>query len=227
MSRNNYVLDSRDAAEMIIRNEDSHQLTFSTDYAIQKLVDEEWINAAPFPPNSAFTSSLKIFPPGGSTTQEIKIDTLESGRYRVRKTVNHERSQTELTFTLEFDIEGLTTYDNVMLEDEEQLIEIIMDAYDFREFLDSGRLDYVAVSPSDRDIVNVTIILGEIVEGKNAEMMHGYEVGDSMTSSVRYFNVKRYDLRGDPSRLIGERHGWIDQLERCYVYDGWEELSNT
>jgi len=58
-------------------------------------------------------------------------------------------------------------------------------------------------------------------------MMHGYEVGDSMTSSVRYFNVKRYDLRGEPFRLIGERHGWIDQLGRCYVYYGWEELSNT
>ena len=143
------------------------------------------------------------------------------------KTINHERTKTELTFTLEFDIEGLATYDNVTLEDEEQLIEIIMGAYDFREFLDSGRLEHVAASPSERDIVNATILLGEIVEGKNAEMMKGYEVGDSMTSYVRYFTVKRYDLRGDPSRLIGERHCWIDQLGRCYVYDGWEELSNT
>jgi hypothetical protein len=52
----------------------------------------------------------------------------------------------------------------------------------------------------------------------------GYEVGDSMTSYVRYFTVKRYNLRGSPSRLIGERHGWIDQLGRCHVYDGWAEL---
>jgi len=224
---NKYVFGSQDTAKLIITNKDSHLITFGSSYEIEKQVEGEWVEVSPFPWGFAWTSECRVLPAWETRRENIKIDHLESGHYRVSKTINHERTHTELTFTLEFDIVGLTTYDNVTLVDDERLIEIIMGTYDFREFLDSGRLDYVAVSPSDRDIVNVTIILGEIVEGKNAEMMHGYEVGDSMTSSVRYFNVKRYDLRGDPSRLIGERHGWIDQLGRCYVYDGWDELSNT
>lgn len=221
---NKYVFGSKFTAKLIIKNEDSHEITYGRPYFIEKLVEGGWVEVSSIPPNWAWTDERLIIPAGWKTTQVIKVDTLEHGHYRVNKTINLERTQTELAFTLEFDVVGLTTYDNVTLEDEEQLIEIIKVAYDLREFLNSGRLQHVAASPSERDIVNATILLGEIVEGKNAEMIMGYEVGDSMTSYVRYFTVKRYNLRGSPSRLIGERHGWIDQLGRCHVYDGWAEL---
>ena len=101
---NKYVFESQDTAQLIIRNRDSHEITFGSDYIIQKLVDGEWVKASPFPPYSAFDTGLSILPEERTTTQEIKIDTLESGHYRVSKSINHERTKTELTFILEFDI---------------------------------------------------------------------------------------------------------------------------
>jgi len=168
---NKYVFGSKFTAKLIIKNEDSHEITYGRPYFIEKLVEGGWVEVSSIPPNWAWTDERLIIPAGWKTTQVIKVDTLEHGHYRVNKTINLERTQTELAFTLEFDVVGLTTYDNVTLEDEEQLIEIIKVAYDLREFLNSGRLQHVAASPSERDIVNATILLGEIVEGKNAEMI--------------------------------------------------------
>ena len=113
MGLNKYVFDSQDTAQLFIRNRDSHEITFGSDYIIQKLVDGEWVKASPFPPNSAFTAILLVLPAGRTTTQDIKIDTLESGHYRVRKTIGHERTQTELTFNLEFDIHSQAQWEKI------------------------------------------------------------------------------------------------------------------
>jgi hypothetical protein len=129
---NKYVFGSKFTAKLIIKNEDSHEITYGRPYFIEKLVEGGWVEVSSIPPNWAWTDERLIIPAGWKTTQVIKVDTLEHGHYRVNKTINLERTQTELAFTLEFDVVGLTTYDNVTLEDEEQLIEIIKVAYDLR-----------------------------------------------------------------------------------------------
>jgi len=101
---NGYVFDSQDTARLIITNKDSDGITFGSPYFITEFVDEEWVKPSQFPLISGWDLLLHKLPVGRTTTQEIKIDTLESGHYRVRKTINHERTQTELTFILEFDI---------------------------------------------------------------------------------------------------------------------------
>jgi len=101
---NKYVFDSKDTAKLVIRNRDSHQITYGSDYIIQKLVDGEWVKVSLFPPRGAFTAIALSLPAGRTTTQEIKIDTLEPGHYRVHKKVDIEGG--EVTFILEFDIRG-------------------------------------------------------------------------------------------------------------------------
>jgi hypothetical protein len=114
---NKYVFDSQDTARLIIRNRDSHEITFGSPYFIEKLVGEEWVKPSQFPLISGWDLMLHKLPVGKTTTQDIKIDTLESGHYRLRKTINHEQTQTELTFTLKFDI--LPEYSYVMKLDSE------------------------------------------------------------------------------------------------------------
>ena len=101
---NKYVFDSRDTAKLIITNKDSHLITFGSSYEIEKQVDGEWVEVSPFPWPFAWTAECRVLPAWEMRRENIKIDHLESGHYRVSKTINHERTQTELTFTLEFDI---------------------------------------------------------------------------------------------------------------------------
>jgi hypothetical protein len=103
---NTYIFDSQDIAKLVIWNGNSHEITYGSPYIIEKQIEGKWIEVSPFPPNSAWTAELRICPAGGSTTQKMKIDTLVSGHYRVSKSINHERTKTELTFILEFDIFG-------------------------------------------------------------------------------------------------------------------------
>ena len=110
---NEYVFDNQDTARLIITNKDAQQITFGSPYFIKKLVDEEWVKPSQFPLISGWDLMLHKLPVGKTTTQEIKIDTLESGHYRVIKKINHERTQTELTFTLEFDIRAQAQWEKI------------------------------------------------------------------------------------------------------------------
>jgi hypothetical protein len=120
---NKYVFDSQDTAQLIITNEDSQQIMFGTPYKIEKHLDGEWVEVFPFSYIGNWTGEPRILsywsrpalilPAGRTTTQEIKIDTLESGHYRVSKTITHERTQTELTFTLEFDIRAQAQWEKI------------------------------------------------------------------------------------------------------------------
>ena len=101
---NKYVFGSQDTAKLIITNKDSHLITFGSSYEIEKHVDGEWVEVSPYPWSFAWTSECRVLPAWETMRENIKIDHLESGHYRVSKTINHERTQTELTFTLEFDI---------------------------------------------------------------------------------------------------------------------------
>ena len=101
---NKYVFGSRDTAKLIITNKDSHLITFGSSYEIEKQVDGEWVEVSPFPWPFAWTAECRVLPAWETRRENIKIDHLEPGHYRVSKTINHERTQTELTFTLEFDI---------------------------------------------------------------------------------------------------------------------------
>ena len=101
------------------------------------------------------------------------------------------------------------------------VIETILGAVDIR---DTDSIKYVAIHPSDIDIINATIELGELIMGVDAKMVEGQEFNGSMTEFVRYFNVTRTDKRTSPQVIVGFRRGWIDLLGRCYVYEGWDLL---
>ncbi len=101
---NKYVFGSQDTAKLIITNKDSHLITYGSSYNIEKQVEGEWVEVSPFPWPFAWTSECRFLPAWETRRENIKIDHLEPGHYRVSKTINHERTQTELTFTLEFDI---------------------------------------------------------------------------------------------------------------------------
>ena len=107
------------------------------------------------------------------------------------------------------------------LTNDNLVIETILGAVDIR-YTDS--IKYVAIHPSDIDIINATIELGELIMGVDAKMVEGQEFNGSMTEFVRYFNVTRTDKRTSPQVIVGFRRGWIDLLGRCYVYEGWDLL---
>lgn len=122
-----------------------------------------------------------------------------------------------------FMIMDVISHEKMWIDNDTLVSETILGAFDFKEIIESGRKEYVAVSPTDIELVNVTIILGEIIRGEDAEMLEGSEYRGPMTPFVRYFTVKR--IRADPLyRVIGERRGWIDMFGRCYVYFGWDNL---
>jgi hypothetical protein len=89
-------------AELIFKNRGSMEVTYGSQYDIERLEGDEWVEVSPFPSPYAWTAELRILPAWGMTRQEIKIDTLEPGHYRVHKKMDIEAG--EATFTLEFDI---------------------------------------------------------------------------------------------------------------------------
>ena len=101
---NGLEFTNQDIAKLVIINADSHDITYGSPYIIEIQIEGEWVEVSPFPSPFAWTAELRICPVGETTTQKIKIDTLESGHYRVSKLINHERTKTELTFRLEFNI---------------------------------------------------------------------------------------------------------------------------
>lgn len=113
--------------------------------------------------------------------------------------------------------------EEMWLDDDSIVVKIILGATDIRE---TDRDEYVAISPdeSESGLIKVEIKLGEIVNGESAKMVKGQEFKGNMTAYVRFFQVKRLRIKITPPRIIGERHGWIDMLGRCYVYEGWDEL---
>ena len=120
---NDIAFDSQDTAQLFMWNGDSHLITYGSPYTIEKQIEGEWVEVFPFSYISNLTGEprilsywsreLNIIPAGGTSMQEIKIDTLESGHYRISKTINHERTQTELTFNLEFDIRAQAQWEKI------------------------------------------------------------------------------------------------------------------
>jgi len=91
-----------DKAELIFTNRGSKEATCGSRYDIERLDGEDWVEVSLSPSPSAWTAELRILPAWGTTRQEIKIDNLDPGHYRVHKKVNIEGG--EATFTVEFDI---------------------------------------------------------------------------------------------------------------------------
>jgi len=99
---NKETFSVNDRAELIITNRGPKEVTYGSQYDIEKLEGEEWVEVSLFPSPFAWTAELRILPAWGATRQKIKIDTLEPGHYRVHKKMNIEAG--EATFTVEFDI---------------------------------------------------------------------------------------------------------------------------
>ena len=89
-------------AELIITNRGSKEVIYGSPYFIERLEGDEWVEVSLFPSPYAWTAVAIILPPKGTNRQEIKIDTLEPGHYRVHKKIDIEAG--EATFTLKFDI---------------------------------------------------------------------------------------------------------------------------
>lgn len=101
---NKDVFDVNDKAQLIITNRGSKEVIYGSPYYIERLEGEEWVEVSLFPSPYAWTAVAMILPPKGTNRQEIKIDTLEPGHYRVHKKIDIEAG--EATFTLEFEIRG-------------------------------------------------------------------------------------------------------------------------
>jgi len=99
---NKDVFSVNDKAKLIFKNTGSKEVTYGSQFDIERLEGEEWVEVSLFPSPYAWPAILIVLPAWGTTRQEIKIDTLGPGHYRVHKKVNIEAG--EATFTLEFDI---------------------------------------------------------------------------------------------------------------------------
>ncbi len=91
-------------ATLFIANVGPNLITWVSVYTIEREVDQDWIEVSPFPPMSAWTAELRLLPPNHTSSQKIKIDTLESGLYRVSKTVEDSVTQESITLIVEFEI---------------------------------------------------------------------------------------------------------------------------
>ena len=91
-----------DRAELIFINRGSKEATCGSRYDIERLDGEDWVEVSLSPSPSAWPAILKVLPARGTTRQEIRIDTLEPGHYRVHKKVDIEGG--EVTFIVEFDV---------------------------------------------------------------------------------------------------------------------------
>ena len=99
---NKETFSVNDRAELIFTNRGSKEATCGSRYDIERLDSEEWVEVPLSPSPSAWPAILKVLPTWGTTRQEIKIDNLDPGHYRVHKKVNIEAG--EATFIVEFDI---------------------------------------------------------------------------------------------------------------------------
>jgi hypothetical protein len=97
---------TEDGATLFFANVGANLITWGRPYTIEREVDQDWIEVSPFPPMSAWTAEQILLPPSHTSSQNIKIDTLESGLYRVSKTVEDSVTQESITLFVEFEILG-------------------------------------------------------------------------------------------------------------------------
>ena len=86
------------------------------------------------------------------------------------KTVIRDADNNQLSLFMVLDVKS---HEDMWLGNDTIVSDTILGAFDFREIIESGDMEYVAVSPREIGLVNVTVILGEIVGGEDAEMMEG------------------------------------------------------
>jgi hypothetical protein len=215
---NEYVFESQDTAQLIITNRDSHEITFGSPYIIKKWVDGEWVKASPFPPNSAWGMAIQILHAGGTSTQEIKIDTLESGHYRISKTINHERTQTELTFTLEFDIHSQAQWEKIFGGTGTEFSSSV-------QITDDGGYTIIGNSNSF-DLVGKGVYF--IKTNSRGNVMWEKNVGEGVGGSVYSSQVASdggYIIAGSTSIRLGEKAVYLLKTDSNGVLE-WENIFN-
>ena len=103
---NQHSFMNTDKATLYITNVGTNLILWGRTYTIEREVDQDWIEVSPFPPNSAWTAEQILLPPSHTSSQKIKIDTLEPGLYRVSKTFEDSVTQESITLIVEFEILG-------------------------------------------------------------------------------------------------------------------------
>jgi hypothetical protein len=99
-----------DKAILYINNVGSKTVYFGARYIIERKENSGWKEVSPFPSPSAWPAYLGILEPGRTHSQRVKIDTLETGQYRIIKEIYKDdtaRAQEHpITFIVEFEIRG-------------------------------------------------------------------------------------------------------------------------
>ena len=94
-------------ATLFIANVGINSITFGFDYKIKKKVVEGfWEEVFPFPSPSAWPAVLYGLKSGKVFHQIIKIDSLETGQYRINKKVFDEVTREPISLIVEFEIWG-------------------------------------------------------------------------------------------------------------------------
>ncbi len=128
-------------ATLFITNVGINDITFGFEYQIKKKVVEGfWEEVFPFPSPSAWPAVLYGLKSGKVFHQKIKIDTLETGQYRLSKNVYDELTQEQITLFVEFEIQEFLEQEYAWITATILTVEL------------SPSLDIVELSSEDKDI---------------------------------------------------------------------------
>jgi hypothetical protein len=87
---------------LTIKNCGPNEITFGSEYKIEKFIDEEWVEVPAMP--WAWDAARLILPPGQSYKQSIDLSGFIHGDYRVGKIVRDEETEMSRIFKVKFDV---------------------------------------------------------------------------------------------------------------------------
>lgn len=102
---NKPTFNNTDDATLFITNVGLNRISFGTPYEIRIKDNGFWVDVYPSPYPSAFPSVKLILEPREIFRQHIKIDTLKTGQYRIRKEVFDDVNQELISLIVEFEIQ--------------------------------------------------------------------------------------------------------------------------
>jgi len=95
-----YTVDEKPI--LTIKNCGPNEITFGSEYKIEKFIDEEWVEVPAMP--WAWDAARRILPPGQSFRQSIDLSGFSPGDYRVGKTVRDEVTEMSRIFKVKFEV---------------------------------------------------------------------------------------------------------------------------
>jgi hypothetical protein len=102
LDKTSYMVEEKPI--LTIKNCGPNEITFGSEYKIEKFIDGEWVEVPAFNLDVpwAWDAAQRILPPGRSFRQSIDLSGFDLGDYRIGKTVRDEVTERSRIFKVKF-----------------------------------------------------------------------------------------------------------------------------